>query len=229
MQEAMAPTPTLHDGAPFPGGPAVSERGELLARIRALAGEYAAQHDPVDACRRREALEAEARETARRYVESHPLYANRDLDSAHTCILELAIDLTGARRVAVYLDDGARLLQPRACTGAPFAAFPSFRLGQDLHANALAGTAVHLDRKHGSTRVPDICRPGVCVPLEVLDRSLGAIVLFDAPPHGRFTALDHAVLAVLGHHATIAIMAEFYDQSPRGHTTVQSFIDLLTH
>ena len=79
------------------------------------------------------------------------------------------------------------------------------------------------------TGVPDLCRPGVCVPLEVLDRTLGAIVLFDTPPHGRFTPLDHAVLAVLGHHATIAIMAEFYAQSARRHTTVQGFIDLLTY
>jgi hypothetical protein len=112
--------------------------------------------------------------------------------------------------VAVYFaDEHGRRLVPIATEGVDLASVETLAL-DDAGTNAVAAV---IERTF-LTRVPHVAEgrvtevPAACIPLQIEDRPVGAIVVFDLFPQKReFVTVDRELFKLLGAHAGAALVA----------------------
>ncbi|MDP6981047.1 MAG: GAF domain-containing protein [Myxococcota bacterium] len=210
-------------------------RQELKSRISTLEEENQRFREQLDDVERENhhfaerylAIEEENNNLANLYVASYQLHSTLDAGEVLKVILEIVINLVGAETFAVYVyDDTANTLQPVASEGRLLEAFPTVPKGDGFVGESIERGEV-MTREIASS---DGETPVVCIPLQVEERPVGAIVIYSLlQQKPGFTPLDHELFTLLAGHAATAVFAsQLHSQSKRRLTTIQGFIDLLT-
>jgi hypothetical protein len=156
-------------------------------------------------------IESELESFANLYVASFQLHSSLRARSVVKNMKELLVQLVGARSCAIYFadDDGRRLI-PITSEGVDLTALPAI----PLHDGAAAdGVAVVIERTF-LTGVPHVAeghitsRPAACIPLQLDERVVGAIVVYALLVHKtRFVAVDRELSKLLGAHAGAVLIA----------------------
>ncbi len=215
------------------------ELERLLDRGAALASDLAEGWRQPISDDRAASLEAQNRELADRltelehqnddliklYVASCQIHASLSLPEVLRSVIEVAINLIGAEKVALFLlDEATNELRAIAAEGGDLDAHPRIVLGEGP-----IGTAVASQHMSYGTVCDDLSDPLVCIPLWVQDRPLGAIAVYRLlEQKDGLSTVDHEIFTLLARHAATAIYsARLYAQSTRRLDTIQGFIDLL--
>jgi len=228
------------------------ENERLRGRLAELEAERRAGRDCAGRCAE---IEQENDRLASLCVASAQLHSTLDLDEVIRTITEIAINLIGADRFAIYaLDERRGELLPLAAEGVPLARLQACRVGEGRIGEVVAGGRARSFEPSrdgvgadgcgepvagGRARSFEPSRDGVgadgcgeplaVIPLRVEDRPLGAIAIFRllAQKPG-LSALDHELFEVLASHAASAIFAaRLHAQSERKLGTIQGFLGLL--
>lgn len=196
--------------------------------------------------RKAEALEAENRDFAQRYVdlEDHStsltnlyaatfqLHSSPDPDAVVKTIVEIAVNLIGAEEFVLYLADEARGdysvvaregdLPPEGPRQAS--------LDQDVEREAIKLRRTvfleEISEAPGPREAPQaIC----CAPLYFRDRLVGVLTIYALLSHkASFSQLDRELFDLLGEQAALAMVSsQAYVAVERKLKTVQRFMDLL--
>jgi len=204
------------------------ENERLRGRLAELEAERRAGRDCAGRCAE---IEQENDRLASLCVASAQLHSTLDLDEVIRTITEIAINLIGADRFAIYaLDERRGELLPLAAEGVPLARLQACRVGEGRIGEVVAGGRARSFEPSRDGVGADGCgEPLAVIPLRVEDRPLGAIAIFRllAQKPG-LSALDHELFEVLASHAASAIFAaRLHAQSERKLGTIQGFLGLL--
>lgn len=165
------------------------------------------------------------------YVASFQLHATLDFKEVLQNIVEIVINLIGAEEFAVLLlDDKTGCLEAVACEGLGIDEVPVVNVGQGIIGTAVqTGECYCIDSIEGYQR--DVHAPMTCIPLMIKGDAVGAIVIYKLLVQKRqFTSVDHELFALLaGHAATAVCSSRIYMGSERKLSTIQGFIELLSH
>jgi len=156
-------------------------------------------------------VESELESFANLYVASFQLHSSLRARTVIRHLKELLQQLVGARSVAIYfLDEAARRLSPIASDGVDLATVPAVVLQDGATADPV--TAV-IERAFltGVAHVAEgevTSRPAACIPLQLDDRVVGALVVYDLlEQKKRFITVDRELFKLLGAHAGAALVA----------------------
>ncbi len=190
---------------------------DLLIKIDELERERArllsTVHRQEETSRRFAEIEAELESFANLYVASFQLHSSLRLRTVMRNVKELLQQLIGARSLAVYfVDEPGRRLVPIAADGVEIGALPVVALREGETDEPL--TAI-IERTY-LTGLPHVAEgdvvtpPAACIPLQVEERTVGAIVVYTLlTQKKRFIAVDRELFKLLGAHAGGAIIAAY--------------------
>jgi hypothetical protein len=176
-------------------------------------------------------LESDLESFANLYVASFQLHLSLRLRTVIRHIQELLQQLVGARSVAIYVvDEEGRRLVPIAAEGLELASVA----GVDLHDGASGDAVSAVIERTFLTGVPHIAEgavmhePAACIPLQVEERPVGAIVVFGLfAQKAEFVTLDRELFKLLGAHAGAALMAAYMYTSGDGRLPAPEALRLL--
>jgi hypothetical protein len=128
-------------------------------------------------------------------------------------VKELLMQLVGVRSLAVYfVEDSERKLVPIASEGVDLGSLPEVPLSDGATGSVLAAV---VERTY-LTGVPHIAEgeaiaaPAACIPLQLEDRAVGAIVVYALLGHKkRFVTVDRELFKLLGSHAGGALVGAY--------------------
>jgi transcriptional regulator with GAF, ATPase, and Fis domain len=224
----------------------VKENADLKARLeRAEAAAGKAPQDYVALEQKFQALEAENREFANRYVEieeennnlanlyvaSYQLHSTLDFREVLQIITEIAINLIGAECFAIYLvDDKTRMLTSVASEGLDKDKLPKVALGQGIIGKVAESGDNHFGPEEQISAPVSPTEPFICIPLKIKDRIIGVIALYAfLKQKTRLASVDYELFTLLaGHAATALFSSKLYSESERKLSTIQGFLELMT-
>jgi hypothetical protein len=156
-------------------------------------------------------IESELESFANLYVASFQLHASLKARNVVKNVKELLVQLIGARSVAIYFaDQDGKRLTPLLSEGVDLATLPVIPLRDGAEAE---GAEAVIERTF-LTGVPHLAEgdisspPAACVPLQLEERVVGAIVVYALLDHKtRFVAVDRELLKLLGAHAGAVLIA----------------------
>ncbi len=203
---------------------------ELIEKVQRLEADHS------EMVKRFAEVEAENRSFANRYIEienennnllniyvaSYQLHSTLDFDEVLRIITEIILNFVGAERFAVVMVDEQGALHALVVEDLE----PEEFANDPTVAKVLeTGVAFFKDELQ-----VDDGRPAACVPLQIKEQTIGAIVI------DRFLAqktelakVDHELFTLLvGHAATAIFSARLYTDSQRKLSTIQGLIDLVT-
>ena len=194
---------------------------DLLAKIEDLEREKArllsTVHEQSEISNRFAEIETELESFANLYVASFQLHASRHLRTVLKNVKELLAQLVGASSSGVYfVDDAERALVPIASDGVALDSLPVIKLE-----DALGSTPEAIVERTFLTGIPHVTEgdvsasPAACVPLQIENRFVGAIVVYRLLDHKkRFVPVDRELLKLLGAQAGGAILsAQSWEQT----------------
>ncbi len=175
-------------------------------------------------------VEEENNNLANLYVASYQLHSTLDFSEVLRIVLEIAINLIGAEKFAIYLmDDKTHDLFSVASEGLDAAVLPRVVLGH--------GVIGEVAKEGESFFADDLARPRefhpaepiVCIPLKIKEHVIGVLAIYSLlTQKSGFSNVDYELFNLLaGHAATAIFSSRLYTQSERKLTTIQSFLDLL--
>ena len=158
-------------------------------------------------------VEGELESFANLYVASFQLHLSARVRTVVRHVKELLQQLVGARSMAIYFADaeGHRLV-PVASEGVELSALADVAVRDGVAEDPVA---VVIERAFltGVTYVADgpvASRPAACIPLQVEDRPVGAIVLFDLlAQKAELVTVDRELFKLLGAHAGVSLVAAY--------------------
>jgi hypothetical protein len=150
-------------------------------------------------------VESELENFANLYVASFQLHATLRARAVVKNVKETLVQLVGARSAAIYyVDEDGRRLTPILAEGVGLATLPVIPVHDG---SAVDGTAAVIERTF-LTGVPHMAEgevtapPAACIPLQLDERVVGAIVVYSLLEHKRrFIAVDRELFKLLGVHA----------------------------
>ena len=189
------------------------ERAELRSRFANVAT------DGSDFERRYKEIERENNNLANLYVASFQLHSTLDLAEVRKVIVEILLNLIGAKVFAVLLlDEKQGVLRPLATAGLAAGALPVLRPGEGVIGGAvLSGRSEMFDNYHGPV---DIERPAFVTPLRIRDKIVGAIAVWEfLKQKPGIEDVDHELFNLLAAHAASALQGarlatELRDHAP---------------
>jgi hypothetical protein len=174
-------------------------------KSRLLSTVHAQEEKTSQVSNRFTEIESELESFANLYVASFQLHATLRAHAVVKNLKELLVQLVGARSAAIYFadDEGSRLT-PILGEGVDMATLPAIT----VHDGSLTeGPAAVVERTF-LTGVPHVAEgdvgppPVACIPLQLDDRTVGAIVIYALLEHKtRFVAVDRELFKLLGAHA----------------------------
>jgi len=198
-------------------------------------------------CEEYKRVESENQEYANRYVEveeennnlanlyvcSYQLHSTLDFEEVLQIIMEIIINLIGAEEFGILLlDEKSQNLIPMSMEGIPLEKVPPIPLGEGIIGQAAAsGENYYAPEKNESRGETDLSDPMVCIPLKIKDEVIGVIVLYRLlPQKTQFANVDYELFTLLaGHAATAVFSAKLYSEAQRKLSTIEGFMELLTH
>ncbi|HEV7242571.1 MAG TPA: hypothetical protein VGQ36_25295 [Thermoanaerobaculia bacterium] len=171
---------------------AKAELQRLLDRFEEIAGEnqrFAEQYQHI---------EEQSSNLANLYVASYQLHTSVDRETVLTTIQEIVINLIGSEQLAIYERNG----------DAEFRLAASFGLDQDQLMAFVSGE--YATEKLGEGHIfsdPAERQPlTACVPLQICDQVVGAILVFRLLEHKQsLETVDHELFELLAVHASTAL------------------------
>ncbi len=156
-------------------------------------------------------IESELESFANLYVASFQLHASLRPRAVVKNVKELLVQLVGARSVAIYFADrDGRTLVPILADGIEMAALPTIV----THEGTTGDEVTAVIERTFLTGVPHVAdgdvtsAPAACIPLQLDDRVVGAIVVYALLEHkARFIAVDRELFKLLGAHAGAVLVA----------------------
>ena len=120
-------------------------------------------------------------------------------------VKELLVQLVGVRSLAIYfLDEEQQRLSPITSEGVDLGTLPAVKL-QDGAASDPVGAILERTVLTGIAHVADgeiASRPAACIPMQLDDRVVGAIVVYSLlEQKRRFVTVDRELFKLLGAHA----------------------------
>ncbi len=192
---------------------------DLLKKINELEREKArllsTVHEQSVMTNRFAEIESELESFANLYVASFQLHSSLRVRTVVRHIRELLVQLVGVRSLGIYfVDDGEQHLVPIAADGVDVGTLPTIAL-QD---GGVGGSALHalIERTYltGVLHVDNsdvISPPAACIPLQLEDRAVGAIVVYALLEHKkRFVTVDRELFKLLGAHAGGALVSAHF-------------------
>lgn len=190
---------------------------DLLKKIGQLEREKArllsAVHEHAEISNRFAEVESELESFANLYVASSQLHASLRVRSVVRNVRELLVQLVGVRSLGIYfVDDGERHLVPIASDGIDLATLPKIAL-RHMPPTDIVAAAVERTFLTGVAHVTDGhvgVSPAACIPLELSNRVIGAIVIYELLGHKKeFVAVDRELLKLLAAQAGAAIVSAY--------------------
>lgn len=171
---------------------AMAELQRLLARFEEIAGEnrrFAEQYQHI---------EEQSSNLANLYVASYQLHTSVDRETVLTAIQEIVINLIGSEQLAIYERNG----------DAEFRLAASFGFDEEQLMPFVSGE--YAVEKLGEGHVfsdPEQRQPlTACVPLQIGERVVGAILVFRLLEHKlSLQTVDHELFELLAVHASTAL------------------------
>jgi transcriptional regulator with GAF, ATPase, and Fis domain len=199
-----------------------------------LCGEYErVEHENQEYANRYIEVEEENNNLANLYVCSYQLHSTLDFEEVLQIIMEIIINLIGAEEFGILLlDEKSQRLIPVSMEGIPLEKVPPTRLGEGVIGQAAAsGENYYAPEKSESRDETDLSKPMVCIPLKIKDEVIGVIVLYKLlPQKTQFANVDYELFTLLaGHAATAVFSAKLYSEAQRKLSTIEGFMELLTH
>jgi len=203
------------------------EKHKLLAeyaKVEQQNQEYAMRYVEV---------ESENNNLANLYVCSYQLHSTLDFHEVLQIIMEIIINLIGAEEFGVFLlDEKSRLLRPVAMEGRELESMPNIPIGQGaVGKSSETGSNYYAADIENTQRNREPNEPLVCIPLKIKDQVIGIIVLYKLlPQKTQFANVDYELFTLLaGHAATAIFSSRLYTEAQRKLSTIQGFMELLTH
>lgn len=190
---------------------------DLLTKISELEKEKArllsTVHDQAQISNRFTEIESELESFANLYVASFQLHSSLRVRTVFRHIRELLVQLVGVRSLGIYfVDEAERHLVPVAADGVDLASLPVIGLREAAGGDE---TAALIERTYltGVLHVADgnvVRGPAACIPLQVEDRTVGAIIVHALLEHKKsFVAVDRELFKLLGAHAGGALVSAY--------------------
>jgi hypothetical protein len=165
-------------------------------------------------------VEGDLESFANLYVASFQLHLSLRLRTVVRHVKELLQQLVGARSMAVYFaDEGGRRLVPIASEGVELASVATLELDEAGGSDPVAAVIerTFLTRVSHIAEGPVTRAPAACIPLQIEDRPVGAIVVFDLfAQKPEFVTVDRELFKLLGAHAGAALVAAYMYTSADG-------------
>jgi transcriptional regulator with GAF, ATPase, and Fis domain len=203
------------------------EKNKLLAeyaKVEQQNQEYAMRYVEV---------ESENNNLANLYVCSYQLHSTLDFHEVLQIIMEIIINLIGAEEFGVFLlDEKSRLLRPVAMEGRELESMPNIPIGEGaVGKSAETGANYYAADIENTQRNREPNEPLVCIPLKIKEQVIGIIVLYKLlPQKTQFANVDYELFTLLaGHAATAIFSSRLYTEAQRKLSTIQGFMELLTH
>jgi GAF domain-containing protein len=195
---------------------------DLLSKIDDLEREkerlLSAVHEQAEISSRVSEIESELESFANLYVASFQLHSSLRVRTVVRNIKELLVQLVGVRSLGIYfVDDSERYLVPIASDGVDLGSLQKIQLRSESAEDAVEAI-VERTYLTGVLHVAEgdvVSAPAACVPLQLEDRVVGAIVVYSLLEHKRrFVTVDRELFKLLGAHAGGAIVsAHLYGHS----------------
>ncbi|HEY6872597.1 MAG TPA: GAF domain-containing protein [Geobacteraceae bacterium] len=200
------------------------EKEEILARIRHV------EQENQDFAARYVEIEQENNNLANLYIASYQLHSTLDFKEVLQIITEIIINLIGAEEFAIMLlDEKTNELQAVATEGVSREDIPSVKFGSGI-IGQVAKTGESHFAEDVSAETGDQSKPVVCIPLQIKEHVIGALVIYKLLiQKTKFADVDYELFTLLaGHAATAIFSSRLYSDSERKLSTIQGFLDLLT-
>ena len=179
-------------------------------------------------------MEQQSSSLANLYVVSHQLHSTLDFREVVQIVREVVINFIGSECFAILLmNEETGELRPIAAEGAellPEIETLTVSIGDGpLGSVARTGQSAFL-RDIAVDRNPRIDRPLATVPLNIKDRTIGLLVIYQLLEQKRaFSDTDFELFSLLaGQAATAIFSAKLYSEAERKLNTIQEFLNLLT-
>ncbi|MEC4675614.1 MAG: GAF domain-containing protein [Nitrospirota bacterium] len=175
-------------------------------------------------------VEEENNNLANLYVASYQLHSTLDFSEVLRVVLEIVINLIGAREFTIFLiDEKTDDLLPVAAEGLETSSVPRVRIGQGTIGTVAREGESFFSENITEAKEVNLNDPIVCIPLKIKDHIIGVISIYTLlTQKAGFTSIDYELFNLLaGHAATAIYSSRLYTQSERKLTTLQSFLDLL--
>jgi hypothetical protein len=165
-------------------------------------------------------VEGDLESFANLYVASFQLHLSLRLRTVLRHIKELLQQLVGARSLAIYFaDEEGRRLVPIASEGIDLASVAPVL----LHDGGAGDPVAAVIERTFLTGIPHIGEgpvasvPAACIPLQIEDRAVGAIVVFGLfAQKAQFVTVDRELFKLLGAHAGATLVAAYLYTSSDG-------------
>jgi GAF domain len=156
-------------------------------------------------------IEQELESFANLYVASFQLHISLRARAVARNVKELLVQLIGVRSLAIYfLDEQQKRLAPISSEGVDMATLPVVSLGDGATADP-AAAIIERTVLTGIAHVTDgeiDSRPAACVPMQLDDRVVGAIVVYSLlEQKRRFVTVDRELFKLLGAHLGATLVA----------------------
>jgi GAF domain len=156
-------------------------------------------------------IEQELESFANLYVASFQLHISLRARAVARNVKELLVQLIGVRSLAIYfLDEEEKRLAPISSEGVDLATLPVISLQDGATADP-AAAIIERTVLTGITHVTDgeiDSRPAACVPMQLDDRVVGAIVVYSLlEQKRRFVTVDRELFKLLGAHLGATLVA----------------------
>jgi len=190
---------------------------DLLRKIDELERDksrlLSSMHDQAEITTRFTEVESELESFANLYVASYQLHSSLRPRTVMRNLKELLMQLVGVRSLGVYfVEDAERRLVPIASEGVDLALLPPIPLS-DYTTDDVTATVVERTYLTGVPHVAEgetLASPAACIPLQLEDRAIGAIVVYTLLGHKkRFVTVDRELFKLLGAHAGGALVAAY--------------------
>ena len=191
---------------------------DLLRKIDELEREKArlltTVHSQAEISNRFAEIESELESFANLYVASFQLHMSLRARTATRHVRELLVQLVGVRSLGIYfIDETGKVLAPIAADGVDVASLPKIPV---TDGSATADPVQSIVERTYLTGVPHIAEgepktpPAACIPLQLEDRTVGAIVVYALLEHKkRFVTVDRELFKLLGAHAGGALVSAY--------------------
>jgi hypothetical protein len=190
---------------------------DLLKKIDDLEREksrlLSSMHEQTEITNRFVEIESELESFANLYVASFQLHSSLRPRTVMRNVKELLMQLVGVRSLAVYfVEDAERRLVPIASHGVDLGSLPPVLLSDGATGGEIA-TIVERTYLTGVPHIADgetLAAPAACIPLQLEDRAIGAIVVYALLGHKkRFVTVDRELFKLLGSHAGGALVGAY--------------------
>jgi hypothetical protein len=179
------------------------EKARLLSRV----------HDQATITNRFAEIESELESFANLYVASFQLHSSLSVRTAVRHVRELLVQLVGVRSLAIYfVDDADQNLVPIAAEGVDIGSLPAIPV-RDGAATTPVEAVVERTYLTGVAHIDEgepVAHPAACIPLQLEDRTVGAIVVYTLLEHKKgFVTVDRELFKLLGAHAGGAVVSAY--------------------